>query len=111
MCHPSYDMVRATSAEHARFSCEGIHSTIGASVGLGVGLFLSLRLRRAGAAIYNAAKRVEKPTHLQFADGHTGEQHRLSNATTHFPLISLPPVQYPSQTLLNTSDPLQLVRF
>lgn len=54
---------------------EGIHSTIGASVGLGVGLFLSLRLRRAGAAIYNAAKRVEKPTHLQFADGHTGKPH------------------------------------
>lgn len=50
----------------------GIHSTIGASIGLGVGLFLSFRLRRAGAAIYNAAKQAEKPTALVFADGRQG---------------------------------------
>lgn len=48
-----------------------IHTGVGASLGLGLGLLLTFRMRRAGQAIYNAAKRIEKPTAIQFADGHT----------------------------------------
>ncbi|KAL7009456.1 hypothetical protein EMMF5_001087 [Cystobasidiomycetes sp. EMM_F5] len=55
----------------------GLYSTIGASVGLGLGLFLSLRIRRAGQVFYNAAKKAEKPTAIQFADGHTGEPNQI----------------------------------
>lgn len=56
----------------------GLYSTIGASVGLGLGLFLSLRIRRAGQVFYNAAKKAEKPTAIQFADGHTGEPNQVT---------------------------------
>ena len=50
----------------------GVYSTIGAAAGLGLGLFLSLRIRRAGITIYNAAKQIEKPVAFKFADGHEG---------------------------------------
>lgn len=53
----------------------GIYTTVGASLGLGLGVFLSLRVRRAGMQFYNAAKKVERPVAVQFKDGHTGEQH------------------------------------
>lgn len=51
----------------------GIYTTVGASIGLGLGLFLSLRIRRAGYQFYNAAKKAERPVAVQFKDGHTGE--------------------------------------
>lgn len=50
----------------------GLYTTIGASLGLGLGVFLSLRVRRAGMQFYNAAKKAERPVAVQFKDGHTG---------------------------------------
>lgn len=49
----------------------GTHTTVGASLGLGLGLLLTYRLRRATYQIYNAARSVEKPVAFQFKDGHT----------------------------------------
>lgn len=59
----------------------GLYTTIGASVGLGLGVFLSLRVRRAGIKFYNQAKKIERPVAIQFKDGHTGE-HSLYNDDT-----------------------------
>ncbi|KAK8225548.1 hypothetical protein HDK77DRAFT_487632 [Phyllosticta capitalensis] len=47
----------------------GFHTTLGSLIGLGVGLFLAIRVRNARTATLNALRTVEKPTHVQFADG------------------------------------------
>lgn len=49
----------------------GTFATVGSLVGLGLGFFLAARLRRGRADMFNAFRAVEKPTHVQFADGRT----------------------------------------
>lgn len=49
------------------------HATIGSILGLGLGIFLAARLRRGRAEMFNAFRAAEKPTHVQFVDGRTGE--------------------------------------
>lgn len=48
------------------------HATIGSLAGIGLGLFLALRVRNARKLAFRAFQTAEKPTHLQFADGRTG---------------------------------------
>ena len=50
-----------------------MHATIGSILGLGLGIFLAARLRRGRAEMFNAFRATEKPTHVQFMDGRTGE--------------------------------------
>ncbi|KAK8151279.1 hypothetical protein IWX90DRAFT_446530 [Phyllosticta citrichinensis] len=50
----------------------GFHTTLGSLIGLGVGLFLAIRVRNARTVTLNALRAVEKPTHVQFADGRLG---------------------------------------
>lgn len=45
------------------------HATVGSLLGLGLGVFLAYRLRRARTGMFNAFKAREKPTALKFADG------------------------------------------
>ena len=45
---------------------------IGSALGLGLGLFLAYRLRTNRMKIFEAFKAVEKPTHVQFANGRIG---------------------------------------
>lgn len=45
------------------------YATVGSLMGLGLGVFLAYRLRRARAGMFNAFKAREKPTALKFADG------------------------------------------
>ncbi|KAK1994189.1 hypothetical protein LX36DRAFT_218546 [Colletotrichum falcatum] len=47
------------------------HAVVGSAVGLGVGLFLAYRLRRARAEMFAVFRTAEKPTHVQFASGRT----------------------------------------
>ncbi|CRK38953.1 hypothetical protein BN1708_007923 [Verticillium longisporum] len=47
------------------------HATVGSLVGLGLGVFMAYRLRRARADMFTAFRAAEKPTHVQFADGRT----------------------------------------
>jgi hypothetical protein len=48
-------------------------ATIGSIVGLGLGALLAFRVRSARLRMFNAFKARDKPTHVQFADGRTGE--------------------------------------
>lgn len=45
------------------------HTIIGSLVGVGLGGFLSYRLRSNRKAFYEAIRAAEKPTHVRFADG------------------------------------------
>lgn len=45
------------------------HATVGSLLGLGLGVFLAYRLRRARTGMFTAFKAREKPTALKFADG------------------------------------------
>jgi hypothetical protein len=45
---------------------------IGSALGLGLGFYLAFRLRTNRMKIFEAFKAVEKPTHVQFANGRTG---------------------------------------
>jgi len=49
------------------------YTTIGSLVGLGLGAFLALRVRRIRANTFKAFRAIDRPTHVQFADGRTGE--------------------------------------
>ena len=50
----------------------GTHATIGSLLGLGLGVFLALRLRGSRTKMFNAFRAAEKPTHVRFADGREG---------------------------------------
>jgi len=45
------------------------HVTIGSLVGLGLGVYLAYRLRRARTGLFNAFKTHDKPVALKYADG------------------------------------------
>ncbi|KAK4998600.1 hypothetical protein LTR66_002199 [Elasticomyces elasticus] len=47
------------------------HTTIGSALGLGLGLFFAIRVRQNRAAMFNAFRTAERPTHIQFAGGRT----------------------------------------
>lgn len=49
----------------------GTYAAVGSALGLGAGLFLALRLRRARKQIFDTIRASERPTHLQFANGRT----------------------------------------
>jgi hypothetical protein len=48
------------------------YTTIGSLVGLGLGAFLAVRVRRIRADTFKAFRAMERPTHVLFADGRTG---------------------------------------
>lgn len=48
------------------------HTTVGSLVGLGLGVFMAVRLRRARGQMFEAFKAREKPVAVQFKDGRTG---------------------------------------
>ena len=50
----------------------GTHATIGSIIGLGLGVFLSFRLRSNRTQMFNAFRAAEKPTHVRFANGREG---------------------------------------
>ncbi|OJD14579.1 hypothetical protein AJ78_05097 [Emergomyces pasteurianus Ep9510] len=45
------------------------HTTLGSLVGIGLGMYLALRIRRMRMDMFNAFRVAEKPTHVQFASG------------------------------------------
>ncbi|KAH7125358.1 hypothetical protein B0J11DRAFT_304296 [Dendryphion nanum] len=47
------------------------HATIGSLLGLGLGVFCAVRLRRMRLAYFNAFRAMEKPVEIKFADGRT----------------------------------------
>ena len=55
----------------------GTHATIGSFIGLGLGLFLSFRLRSRRTQMFNAFRAAEKPTHVRFANGREGTWNRV----------------------------------
>ncbi|KAF2266676.1 hypothetical protein CC78DRAFT_122688 [Lojkania enalia] len=55
------------------------HATIGSLVGLGLGVYIAIRLRRMRLAYFNAFKAMEKPVELKFADGRTESIPDISN--------------------------------
>lgn len=50
----------------------GTFTTVGSLVGLGLGVALAFRVRRVRGEYFKAFRAMEKPTHVQFADGRTG---------------------------------------
>ena len=50
----------------------GTHATVRSIIGLGLGVFLSFRLRSNRTQMFNAFRAAEKPTHLRFANGREG---------------------------------------
>lgn len=49
------------------------HTLLGSVVGLGLGLYAAVRLRRIRADMFAAFRGAEKPIKVVFADGRTGE--------------------------------------
>ncbi|KAF2809611.1 uncharacterized protein BDZ99DRAFT_32680 [Mytilinidion resinicola] len=47
------------------------HATIGSAIGIGLGLFLAIRIRTARKTMFQAFRATEKPKAVQFADGRT----------------------------------------
>lgn len=47
-------------------------ATVGTLVGLGLGIYTALRLRRVRGDVFRAFRAAEKPTHIVFAGGRTG---------------------------------------
>lgn len=47
-------------------------TAIGTLVGLGLGVYAALRLRRVRADMFQAFRATEKPTHVVFANGRQG---------------------------------------
>jgi hypothetical protein len=49
------------------------HALIGSAVGMGLGLYAAVRLRRVRMEMFNALRGAERPVKVVFADGRTGE--------------------------------------
>ncbi|KAJ1338105.1 E3 ubiquitin-protein ligase listerin [Microdochium nivale] len=47
----------------------GLPTTVGTLVGLGLGLYAAVRLRKVRANMFNAFRAAEKPNHVLFANG------------------------------------------
>ncbi|KAL2374271.1 hypothetical protein BDBG_04150 [Blastomyces gilchristii SLH14081] len=45
------------------------HTTLGSIIGIGLGMYLGLRVRRVRMDMFTAFRVAEKPTHVQFANG------------------------------------------
>lgn len=50
----------------------GLPTTVGTLVGLGLGLYAAVRLRKVRANMFNAFRAAEKPNHVLFANGRKG---------------------------------------
>ncbi|KAK8023302.1 hypothetical protein PG991_006541 [Apiospora marii] len=48
-----------------------VPATVGTLVGLGLGVYAAVRLRRARADVFRAFRAAERPTHVVFAGGRT----------------------------------------
>ncbi|KAK8103218.1 hypothetical protein PG984_016364 [Apiospora sp. TS-2023a] len=59
-----------------------IPATIGTLIGLGLGVYAAVRLRRARADVFRAFRAAEKPTHVVFAGG--GQPSRFGDFATYF---------------------------
>jgi hypothetical protein len=53
------------------------HTMLGSIVGLGLGVYAAVKLRRVRADMFAAFRTAEKPTKVVFADGRTGELSRV----------------------------------
>ena len=58
--------LRAASRKASR------HALLGSVVGLGLGVYAAVRLRRVRADVFAAFRGAEKPTRVVFADGSSG---------------------------------------
>lgn len=58
------------------------YTTAGSLIGLGLGIFLAYKLRTNRTAMFQAFRASEKPTHVQFAGGRTGESPSPSSIPT-----------------------------
>lgn len=61
------DTLRTASKKVSR------HAMLGSFLGLGLGVYAAVRLRRVRADMFAAFRTAEKPTKVLFADGRTGE--------------------------------------
>jgi len=52
-------------------------STVGTLIGLGLGVYAAVRLRKVRANMFNAFRASEKPTHVVFANGRQGQSPRV----------------------------------
>lgn len=68
--HDLQDSDRDTLMKAVR--TRGTHVVVGLLLGLGLGLFLSFRLRSSRVQMFNAFRATEKPTHVKFASGREG---------------------------------------
>lgn len=68
--HDLQDTDRDTLMKAVR--TRGTHVVVGSLLGLGLGLFLSFRLRSSRVQMFNAFRATEKPTHVKFASGREG---------------------------------------
>ena len=54
----------------------GTQASLGSILGIGLGMFMAFRVRRARMGMSDAFRVVEKPTHIQFSNGRTGKDIR-----------------------------------
>ncbi|TKA78540.1 hypothetical protein B0A49_01645 [Cryomyces minteri] len=54
------------------------YAAIGSVIGIGLGIWAAYRIRSTRAAMFNAFRAAEKPTHVQFAGGRTGTRTPLA---------------------------------
>ena len=68
--HYKHDLQpRDREALRAAASTVSTHATVGSLLGIGLGVFLAYRLRRARKGLFTAFQAKEKPTALKYADG------------------------------------------
>lgn len=72
--HMTHDLQQsdrdALNAAAQKFST---YTTFGSVVGIGLGVALAIRVRKIRADTFKAFRAMEKPTHVQFADGRIGK--------------------------------------
>ena len=57
-------------ALHSAASTVSLHTTLGSTLGLALGLFFAYRLRASRTALYRTVRAADHPTALRFRDGH-----------------------------------------